>query len=222
MSTIFQLEFSLVDGKHATHYILHVMSKGKTPAEYRRSLEKFVEYSQRKDELDKLHADIDRLDRIYDNYAVESTQFDSLYEQVEMLEELALYKDIYTPDDIWNLHHSCSCLEERRDTLEIKVGLCDNPLENKQYEYILEKYGDLYFDSEQQRASFLIGELCERGYETLESLQRVDSYRRIHGMTTYVSVLEEIARVCDYKKSTGREFYKLNIPNYIYIPFLTH
>jgi hypothetical protein len=219
MYTINQLESNLVDGKHATNYSLYVMSKGKPPAEYRRSLERFVEYSQRKDELYKLQTEIDRLDRIYDNYAVESIQFGSLNEQIEVLEELALYKDKYTSDDIWNLRHSCNSIEELQFTLEIRVGLREN---NKQYDYILEKYGDLYFESEQQQAIFLIDELCDRGYETRESLHRIDSYRRIHGMTTYVSVLEEIARSHDYKKSTGREFYKLNIPDYVYIPFITH
>ena len=216
MTTIHQLLSNLVNGNHATHFSLYVLSKGKTPAEYRRSLERFVEYSQRKEELDKLQTEIDRLDRIYDNYAVESTRFGSLDEQVEALEEIALYKDKSTSDDIWNLRHSC---KELRHTLEIRVGLREN---NKQYDYIMEKCGDLYFDSVRHRATFLIGELCERGYETPESLHRIDSYRRIHGMTTYVSVLEEIARSHDYKKSTGREFYKHNIPDYVYIPFITH
>ncbi len=215
------MELCLIEDGQATDYSLHVLSKGKTPLEYRNALEKFDDYSQRKDELDKLQASVDRLDRIYDNYATESVRFVSFDEQVDTLEELALYKDRANIDDIWNMRHNYSPMDHC-ERLEIMVGLRENPIRNKQYEYILEKYGDIHFESEHQCAIFLIEELCERGYETRDSLQRVDSYRRVHGMRTYVSVLEEIARSHDYKKSTGREFYKLNIPDYIYIPFLTH
>ena len=220
-SSVYQMEKHLVESKQATDYSLYVLSKDKTPDEYRQALEKFDEYSQRKDELDKLHANVKRLDRVYDNYATESTRFVSFDEQVDTLEEMALYKDKACIEDIWNQRHNYSPIEHR-ERLEMMVGLRENPDKITHYEYILEKYGDMRFDSMERRSTFLIAELCERGYETPESLERVDSYRRIHGMTTYVSVLEEVARAHDYKLSTGREFYKLNIPNFIYIPFLTH
>jgi hypothetical protein len=219
--SVYQMEAHLVDSKQATDYSLYVLSKDKTPSEYRIALEKFDDYSQRKDELDKLHADVERLDRVYDNYATESVRFVSFDEQVDTLEELALYKDKASIEDIWNQRHNYSPIEHC-ERLEMMVGLRENPDKITEYEYILEKYGDMRIDSMEHRATFLVSELCERGCETLDSLKSIDSYRRIHGMTTYVSVLEEVARAHDYKKSTGCEFYKPNIPEFIYIPFLTH
>ena len=214
MPTVYQMEYRLVADNHATDYSLYILSKDKSPAEYRFALENFIEYSQRKDELDKLQTNIDKLELAYKNYTPETVT-------ISTLEELAMYKDKATIDTIWNLHQRY-CDEEYREVLEILLELREDPCKNKQYDYILEKCEDISFISEEHRATFLVNELCERGYETRTSLERASSYRRIHGIRVYISVLEEIARAHDYKKSTGRDFYKLNIPDYIYIPFLTH
>jgi len=214
MPTVYQMEYRLVADKYATDYSLYILSRDKTPAEYRIALENFVEYSQRKEELDKLQSNIDKLELAYKNYTPEAVS-------IATLEELAMYKDKASIDTIWNLHQMY-CDEEYRGVLEILLELREDPCKNKQYDYILEKCEDISFNSEEQHASFLVNELCERGYETRTSLERASSYKKIHGIRIYVSVLEEIARAHDYKKSTGRDFYKPNIPNYIYIPFLTH
>ena len=211
MPTVYQMEYTLVADKHATDYSLYILSKDKSPAEYRLALENFVEYSQRKDELDKLQTNIDKLEQAYNNYTPETVT-------IVTLEELAMYKDTASIDTIWDLHQRY-CDEEYRNALEILLELRENP---KQYDFILEKYGDMIFDNTKLRATFLISELCERGYETLESLERADPYKKKNNTFVYLCVLEEIARSHDYKKATGQDFYKLNLPESIYIPFITH
>ena len=107
MPTVYQMEYTLVADKHATDYSLYILSKDKSPAEYRLALENFVEYSQRKDELDKLQTNIDKLEQAYNNYTPETVT-------IVTLEELAMYKDTASIDTIWDLHQRY-CDEESKE-----------------------------------------------------------------------------------------------------------